>query len=78
MAQTGEVKYVVTAGIPSILETGEVQSQIAAGIPSAYTAAGVTGNPWYYYAQMLMVLALGTESIELAIKFLEYIEVNYA
>jgi hypothetical protein len=41
MAQTGEVKHVVTAGIPSIGEEGEVQFQVCAGIPSAWTAVGI-------------------------------------
>ena len=43
MAQTGEVKYVVTAGIPTIEETGEVKVQVCAGIPSAWTAS-ITGQ----------------------------------
>lgn len=44
MAQTGEVKYVVTAGIPSIEETGEVKYQVTAGIPSAWTEEVVGGQ----------------------------------
>lgn len=46
MAQTGETKWVVTAGIPNVSEAGETVWQITAGIPSAYTvAAGGVTNP---------------------------------
>lgn len=44
MAQTGETKCVITAGIITILETGEVQCQIIAGIPSAWAAPIVGGK----------------------------------
>lgn len=39
MAQTGETKWVVTAGIPNVSETGETVWQVNAGIPSAFTIA---------------------------------------
>ena len=44
------------------------------GILLLYEAVPIasTGNPWYYYAQMITILALGLKSIELAIIFLEY------
>ena len=45
MAQTGEVKFVITAGIPSIGNTGETDFNITAGIPSAYTSGGGGGRP---------------------------------
>ena len=37
MAQTGETKLVITAGVPSVGNTGETKFTITAGIPSAYT-----------------------------------------
>ena len=45
MAQTGEIKFVITAGIPSIDQTGEVKFIITAGIPNAYTSGGGGGRP---------------------------------
>lgn len=39
MAQTGEIKWVSTAGLPSVTNTGEIVWHITAGIPNAYTAA---------------------------------------
>ncbi len=52
MAQTGEVKWVVTAGVPTLDSTGEVKWAITAGIPNAYSSEPPPeGNPWYHYAR---------------------------